>query len=106
MTCVDLFSYLFTIVGLVATIVGIVLAFYIYHKERHNAKVKALAEQVIAYYSEENVAVKKLADLTGENPVTIQKKLRTEAVSDVNNKEGVRPTMTADGARKMRDKIL
>lgn len=99
----DFFAYMFTVIGLVATLAGIVLAFYIYLKEKRNAKIKALAEQVIAYYSEENVAISQLAKLTGENPVTIQKRLRAKAVSDDNNKEGVRPTMTADRARKIRD---
>lgn len=102
MTCVDFFAYVFTVSGLVATLAGIVLVFYIYLK-KCNAKIKALAEHVIAYYSEEIVTISQLAELTCVNPVRIQKRLRTEAVSDDNNREGVRPTMTADRARKIRD---
>ena len=85
---------------LILTIAGILFAWYIYMKEEKDSTIKKLAKQVIAYYCLEKEAIKIIHDKTQESEQTIQRKLRSLAVDNEDNREAVRPELTAAGARK------
>lgn len=106
MDCAELVAFCFTVIGTIVTIGSIVFAFFLYLREKRNTKIKRLTDQIIAYYSEENVAVNQIAQLTGKNISTIQKDLRKEAMSDDNNKDGIRPYMTPNDAKNLRYNII
>lgn len=60
-----------------------------------------MAKEVIAFYCVEQEAVQRIHELTGDNEVSIQRDLRNRAQRNDNNLEGVRPDMSANGARKL-----
>lgn len=106
MDCTELVAFCFTVGGTVVTVGSLVFAFFLYLREKRNTKIRRLTDQIIAYYSEENVAVNKIAQLTEKSPSTVQKELRKEAMSDDNNKDSIRPSMTPNDAKNIRDNIL
>jgi tRNA G10 N-methylase Trm11 len=75
------------------------MVFRVYYKEKKDAKIKRLAEQVIAYYCEEKSAKEKLAKINKTNPRSEQTKLKNDAENDSENTSHVRPIMTAKEAR-------
>lgn len=75
-------------------------AWYIYCHEVKEKRILELSKQVIAYYSEEQEAVKEIEEaLKKENVKTIKTRLRNKAQSNENNLEKVYPSMTAKRAR-------
>lgn len=87
-------------IGTIVTVLGFIFAIYLYFREVRSKKVKKLARQIIAFYSEEQEAIKEIQKYTGEKHQTIMKRLRNNAVKNDNNLEGEYPFLTAKGARK------
>lgn len=80
---------------------GLLFAWWTYVKNIKANKIRALAKEVIAFYCVEQAAIKMLKEQMDDvSEQTIQRKLRDEAMKNENNLEGVRPTMSAKGARK------
>ena len=75
------------------------LALFIYLREKTDRQKKNLAKQVIAFYSLEQEAVKEIKAYTGENNKAIKVRLRKAAQQNDNNLEGTYPSMTAKRAR-------
>ena len=60
-----------------------------------------LAKEVIAFYCIEQEAIKMLREKDcDKTEQTIQRELRAKAQNNENNLEGLRPTISANGARK------
>jgi len=88
------------IISIVVTLLGIVLAWFIYCKEKNDHDKRKLAKEVIAFYYIEKVAIRKIAELTNKNPRTIQNEIRDEAVKEEGNPEQYRPKLSDTTARK------
>lgn len=85
----------------ILAVFGILFAWWIYIKNIKENKIRVLAKEVIAFYCIEQAAIKMLKEqMSNVSEQTIQRKLRDEAMKNEDNLEGVRPTMSAKGARK------
>lgn len=87
--------------GIILTISGFLFALYTYKKDVKAKIIRKLAREVVAFYCIEQAAIKMLKKQMPDVPEqTIQRRLRDEAVKNENNIEGLRATMSANGARK------
>ena len=68
-------------------------------KARQDEIRRKLALNIIGYYYEEQLLTAELAKYTNESEITIKKNMRTMAEQHLENKEKVRPKMTANDAR-------
>ena len=89
-----------SIIGLVLSIVGVIIPASLWILGRRDKKRRVLAEQVIAYYYLQEVAVDEIAKLTSRSKLTIKKDLREAASRHVDNKKSTYPKMTAKEAEK------
>lgn len=88
------------------SIVGIILSLVLWFKDKNKAKAKTAYNEIAAYY----IPAKLMADEIGKlrvecgkepsNHVTILKEMRDKAKDAPENKEGIRPTTSAQQAYK------
>ena len=88
------------ILGLILSIAGIAIPLVFLILGHRDKKRHKLAEQVIAYYYLQEVAIQKISDLTKQPAKTIKEDLRKQACDYADNKKSIRPTMTAKMAEK------
>ncbi len=68
-------------------------------KAKLNEKKKMLAQQVVAYYCEEQILLEELATATGKNAETLKKDMRKRAAIHEKNYDGLSPNMSPSQAR-------
>lgn len=88
-------------ISFLVTIVAFLFAWYTYNKDKKAKVIQMLAKEVIAFYCIEQEAIKMLREKDcDKTEQTIQRELRAKAQNNENNLEGLRPTISANGARK------
>lgn len=88
-----------SIISALVGAVGLVFTVWVYCTQQKDRNTKYLAKQVMAYYAEEQEAMKWIVSLTGMNAKTVQTELRKRAEDNPTN-EGGRPTMASTAAKK------
>jgi hypothetical protein len=94
------------ILSISITVLGFLLAFYIYLHDKRDKERKKLAQNVAGYHALEEEAAKLILQLRGNGSPTVQeiKKVKTElrelAVNSEANPIGARPRMTANECLK------
>lgn len=78
---------------LIATF-GFVLAVKEYFKEKRRKAIRMFVEQITAYYSEEQEAIKWIENLSSTKIPNLQQKLRNRAVGNENNPLRIYPKLT------------
>ena len=68
---------------------------------RAKRDIHTLTEQVEAYYQLERLYKQEVAELTGKSAKTVMEQMRTQVAE---SELFVRPTMTSDQAKRIRDK--
>lgn len=89
-----------TFLSFAITLTAFLFALWLYLRDKRNKIINNLAKQVMGYYSEEQEAMTEIARLTNKSCATIQKQLRTQAMSNGNNSYNVYPKMTAKETEK------
>ena len=93
-----------TITGAIITALISASAYLRGRKEEAKAKLnetkKALAQQVVAYYCEEQILLEELAKTTGKNAETLKKEMRKRAATHEKNVAGISPDMSPAQAKR------
>jgi predicted RNase H-related nuclease YkuK (DUF458 family) len=87
-----------SLVETIIMIVGFVMAVKEYCTAKKYKTKRKLIEQIVAYYSEEQEAIKWINDLSQDKIPSLQQKLRERARNNDNNPEKVYHNMTAKQA--------
>lgn len=94
----ELLSSITSIIEMLIAVSGFVLVLKEYYKTKRNKTKKMLAEQVIAYYSEEQEAIKWIEELSPDKIPNLQKELRKKAQNNEHNLNNIYPKLTAKQA--------
>ena len=76
------------------TVIGFVLAIKEYYKNKRNKSLRLFADQITAYYYEEQEAMKWIESLSDKKIPKLQQQLRKRAAENENNAATLYPKMT------------
>ena len=91
------------IISISISLIGFLLAFYIYLRDRRDKVRRELAQEIVAFYAIEEEAVSLLNKETGnkyKNKKDTKTLLRNAAVKNEFNPNGYRPKHTANSVRR------
>jgi len=84
-------SFIVNLISICIGVLGFILAFFMYLKDKNNKDIKKLEEQIRAFYIEEDVAAEELSKLNGKSKKTIKTELRNMAQHHPENFDNLRP---------------
>ena len=87
-----------SLVEITIMVIGFVIAIKEYCSTKRNKTKEILVNQIIAYYSEEQEAIKWIEELSSDKIPNIQQKLREKAQNNEHNPDKIYPKMTASQA--------
>lgn len=94
-----------TILGTLFTVGGVVLAFWIFLRDKRRDTIKTLADQVIAYYALEQEYLAVMQNQKEKPTQSIQTEMRKRAMENEKNTNMVYPDMTPSKARSYRNRL-
>lgn len=83
-----------SILEVLIAVIGLLLAVREYFKEKRRKSTKMFVEQITAYYSEEQEAIKWIKELSPTEIPNLQQKLRKLAQDNENNPLRIYPKLT------------
>ncbi len=101
----DTLNIIQTILELIITIGGALFALWIYLHDKRRDKIRLLVKEVIAYYCEEDLLLKKLKEEQNNDKSlkSLKDEMRKAAAQHEKNKYNKEPSMNPSDAKKLLD---